>query len=372
MRLLDVLERFVYGSSRCVFLTAALFISFVKTGIWYMPNYDVWAPIHLDPFHNPFVKPSQHYMFWNWLGPFLAWRLRIHNDQSFLYFHFLFAVAFTGAFVWYVFTHFREKDARSAIVLFLAIPASATAYFWVGMDAITLFLILLILLLQRNVVAAAMVGILLGMQHAEQGVCAFGALALALLFSKIGKFRTEYRLSWACSALVGIMAGKLILVLLFRHYGIEVNSGRPHFVRDFAHLAIPYLFYHWQYILWSVLGIGWLAVARLVDDWKRATPFFIALFGSLLLLLIVIDETRVLAIVTFPLFAAYLMLNGEYLGAMSGRFGAAVFGLWLLVPWPWVWTGKPLVSAFPYDVAWMLHRWFGWFDVPSHQPLWPF
>jgi hypothetical protein len=32
----------------------------------------------------------------------------------------------------------------------------------------------------------------------------------------------------------------------------------------------------------------------------------------------------------------------------------------------------PKWSVFPYDVAFVLHKVFGWFDVPANPTLWPF
>lgn len=372
MRLIDIAERFVYRSDRRLFVSVALLLSFVKTGIWCMPNFDVWAPMRFDPFHNPFARPSQHYMFWNWLGPFLAWRLRIHDLQSFFCFHLFFSILVTFSFVWYVFASFSDKDARTALVLFLAIPASATAYFWVGMDSITLALMMFLLVLRRHAIAAFPVAILLGMQHAEQGFCAFAALLFALVLSRFLKYKTEFQIGWAAAGLAGVLVGKLILILIFRHYAIDVNSGRPHYAGQFALLAVPSLGYHFQYILWSILGVGWIAVAKLLEQGRKALPILVALLGLSCLLVVVIDQTRVLAIVSFPLFAAYLALNCEFLQTVSTRFGTWLFGLWLIIPWSWVWLGQPRVSVFPYDVAWLLHRWFGWFNVPANPFLWPF
>jgi hypothetical protein len=372
MRVIDIAERFVYRSDRRLFVAVALLFSFVKTGIWSMPNFDVWAPMRFDPFHNAFARPSQHYMFWNWLGPFLAWRLRIHNLQSFFCFHLFFSMLFTATFLCYIFATFSDKDARTALVLFLAVPASATAYFWVGMDSITLALMMLLLVLRTNSIVAFLVAILLGMQHAEQGVCAFAALLFALALSKYLKCKTEFQIGWAAAGLAGVLVGKVILILIFRHYGIDVNSGRVHYAGQFALLAVPSLGYHFQFILFSILGVGWIAVAKFLQTGRKAVPLVIALLGLMALLLVVIDQTRVLAIVSFPLFAAYLALNREFLQSVSTRFGTWLFGLWLIVPWPWVWLGQPRVSVFPYDVAWLLHRWFGWFSVPASPFLWPF
>jgi hypothetical protein len=370
MRILDGLDRFLYRSRRSVFVAAVLALSFIKTGVWYMPNFDGWKSMRLDPFHNPFVDPDAHYLFWNWLGPFLAWRLHIHNEQSFLHFHFLFSVAFTVTFLVFIFTHFADKDARTALVLFLAIPASATAYFWVGMDSITLALIMFLLALRNYPVLALLVGVLLGMQHAEQGFFAFGALLFALALTSILNGETEFRIPWAALSLIGVILGKIVLILVFRHYHIAVNSGRAFYLKKYGQMYAEMFYYHFQYVFWSILGVGWIAVARYTERGKQALPFLLALAGLILMVPIIGDETRVLSILTFPLMAAYLLLNRQFLQSLSSHFVSWIFGLWLIIPWPWVWGGRPLVSIFPYNIVYLLHQWFGWFQVPK-EAMWP-
>ena len=130
-------------------------------------------------------------------------------------------------------------------------------------------------------------------------------------------------------------------------------------------------FYHFEYVLWSIMGVGWLAVAKFAERGKVAVPFLVCLFALLLMLPIVSDETRVLSIMTFPLVAAYLLLNPDFLQSLNSRFVSRIFGIWLLVPWPWAWGGRPLVSIFPYNIAYVLHRLFGWFSIPTDQSMWP-
>jgi hypothetical protein len=371
MRLTNTIDQFIYRSKRSRLLGIALLLSFVKTGIWYMPNFEGWQPMAFDPFHNPFKDPTAHYLFWNWLGPFLGWRFRIHNPQSFLYFHFLFSIAFTVVFLSYIFLNLEERDARTSLVLFLAIPASATAYFWVGMDSITLAVIMLMLVARKRALVTLLLGVALGMQHAEQGFFAFGALLCALVLSDFMKFNAGFTISWAAASLAGVVAGKVILILIFHHYGIQVNSGRSYYLRQYGQMYASMFYYHFQYVVWSVLGVGWLAVAKFAERGKSALPFLLPLFGLLLMLPIIGDETRVLAIVSFPLVAAFLLLNPDFLRSLDGRFVSWIFGIWLIVPWPWAWGGRPMVSIFPYNVVYVLHRLFGWFPYPTNQAMWP-
>jgi hypothetical protein len=372
MRFLELIEGFVYRSHRTLLIVGLLTLSFIKTGVWYMPNFDGWKSMRINPFHNPFGDPNAHYLFWNWLGPFLAWRFRIHNSQSFLYFHLAFSLAFTASYIWFVFSNLEERDARTALVLFLVLPVSATAYFWVGMDSITLALMMWLLYSRRHLLLTFFFGIGLGMQHAEQGGVAFAALLCALILSTIMKFSPAMAKSWAAISLAGVLAGKLILVLIFHHYGIQVNSGRPYYLHQYGEIYATLFYYHFQYVLWSILGAGWIVVAKYAERGKSAVPFLLMLLGLLLMLPLIGDETRALAIVTFPVIAAYLLLNRDFLQSLSSRFVCWIFGIWVLVPWPWAWGGRPLVSVFPYNIVYLLHRLFGWFSVPTDQPMWPF
>jgi hypothetical protein len=372
MRLIDTIESLIYRSRRVWLITCLLILSFIKTGVWYMPNFDGWKWMRLDPFHNAFNDPTAHYLFWNWLGPYLAWRFRIHNAQSFLYFHFFFSIAFTATYIWLVFRNFGEREARTSLILFVALPVSTTAYFWIGMDSITLALLAFMLSSRNRLFISLLLGIALGMQHAEQGVFAFAALLCALILSNFLKSNVSTSISWAVVSLVGVLIGKFVLLIVFHHYGIQVNSGRAYYFRQFGEMYALMFYYHFQYVLWAALGVGWIAVVKYAQRGKSAVPFLVPLFGLMLLLPVVGDETRVFAIVSFPLIAIYLLLNPEFLQALSGHFVSWVFGIWLLVPLPWAWGGRPLVSVFPYNITYELHRLFGWFSVPSDPSMWPF
>ena len=369
MRFIDKICHFIYHSSRVRLIVAGLGISFIKTGVWYVPNIDGWWPMSLNPFRNPFHDPLGQYVFWNWLGPFLAWLLHIRNPTSFMYFHLCFAIAFTVSFLWYIFSTFQETQARTAFVIFLSFGSSAMGYYWIGMDSITLALMMFIVLVRHHPVAALLLGVALGMQHFEQGFFAFGAVLFALIYSRWLKTTTAFSLRWAICAFLGVLLGKLVLVLLFWHLHIHITDRRYYF-GHYYHMFLEMFYYHVQYILWSFLGAGWFAVAKFADRGKRTIPFFVALAGLMLLQLTVSDETRVFWIVSFPLLAVYLVLDTEFLDYIGSGVTASVFAIWLFAPFPYSWGGRPLVSIFPYNIELLLHRLFGWFTVPNSS-MWP-
>jgi len=369
---LQPIQRLIYQSQRWKLVSFLFAATIVKTGVWCMPNLSDSQQIAQSPFVNSLV-PDAQYMFWSWLAPFLAWVVRANGKWSFFVFQLLFSLAFTGLFVLVVFSRLDERDARSSLVLFFVLPVSGTAYFWVGGDSVTLFLMMLALAVSRSTVGTVLVAIALGMQHFEQGFFAAAALACAMAWDSFHHRAStrDYSVRWSLTLLLGVILGKVVLFEMFRYLKVTVNSGRLYWLDAHLHWLLGRFWYHSQLILYSVLGVGWVLVIKYAERGKKAIPFLVALSGLLLLLPITGDHTRVGAIVTFPLIAVYCLLNREYLKAIGSQLVCWVFVVWLIIPYVWVWGGVSKWSAFPYDIAFLLHKAFGWFAVPTN-PLWPF
>jgi hypothetical protein len=215
-------------------------------------------------------------------------------------------------------------------------------------------------------------GLLLGMQHFEQGFLGAAGLSVAVFLSRRQGYPLPYGLKFCLLLLGALVAGKLALVGLFRHYDIHVASGRMAWVRVHLGELVSNFFLHAHAIVWSLLGLGWLAAARFAGWGRRSLPFFLVLGGLSLLAVVTADQTRVVAIVTFPLLTAYWLRNPDFLSRIERREVALVFILWTVMPMSWVWLGVQKWSAFPYDAAYLLHQAFGWFALPDNLALWPF
>lgn len=372
MNAINKIEKFIFESDAWKLILVIALLTLFKTGIWYIPNLGASQAIAQNPFTNPFPDPNAHYLFWSWLGPFLAWLIGATGKWQFFAFHLFFSVAFTLLFIRVAFNTLSNDLARSSLVLFSVLPVSATAYFWVSSDSITLFLMLLALAFPRSLAFTFIVGLLLGMQHFEQGFFAAAGLLFAIAISHRQGYALKYSWKFCLLLLIGVIAGKFLLFGLFSHYSINVNSGRMHWLREHLHLLLNQFFFHFHYIIWSVLGLGWLVALRFTDWGVKSVPFFLTLAGLCLLLPVSGDQTRVLAIITFPLVSAYWLFNQDFLKNLAKREISLLFTAWALMPWGWVWGGAPKWSAFPYDIAYVLHRLFGWFNVPADPALWPF
>lgn len=377
MRALQRLQDFIYQAPRWKLVAVLLLATLVKTGVWFMPNLDSTALIAADPFVNPFTNPDAHYLLTSWLGLFVAWLLGATTEPLLFGYFLVFSMLFSALFMRLLLARLPDAAARSALVLFTLLPVSGTAYFWVGIDGITLCLLTLALWQRDRAPLLLLTGVLLGMQHFEQGLLAVGAVLAALLLGRrwpdagdrAGAPDAGYTLRWACWLLAGVIVGKCLLHWLFQHFGLHLNSGRLYWLRQHLPALLAQTLLHLHLVLWSALGLGWVVVLAWMERGKAARPMLLALAGLLLLLPVSGDQTRVLALVTLPLLSVYWLLNPGFLAGLNRTLVSALFGLSLMLPWSWVWEGLPRWSALPFDIALLLQRWGAW---PAAARVWPF
>ena len=371
MQIVHRTENFIFCSPVWKLITATMLIMLVKTGVWCIPNLDTSRLIAQNPFINPFNEQDLQNIYWNWLGPFLAYIIGAKDRWSFFALHLVFSAGFTALIISTVFRRLPDRAARVSLIVFSVLPVSATAYFWVGPDSLTLFLMMCALALPEWRTAVPLFGVALGMQHFEQAIVGFSGLLLALLISKWHDNPTEYSLAWVLKLLAGIIVGKLILVTMFHLLNTGVNYGRLKWLTEYYNVLLGKFFFHFNYIIWSSLGIGWIVFFRYIDE-NSYVCFAIPLLLLMLLLPISGDQTRVFAITSFPLIFVFWLFNNNLSNQLSNRFVSWIFLAWLVVPWGWVWAGEPKWSVFSYDIAYLLNQSLGWFSVPPNLALWPF
>lgn len=378
MKALSLVQNFVFERPLWqLILTIALLI-FIKVGIWYIPNIEMSLAIAQNPFINPFEDPRDHYLLGNWASNYLAYLFHATKWLSFFLYYLAFSLGFSFLFLGFVLRHLEGDSIRKSLILFCILPVSATAYFWVGPDSVTLFFLLLPFVFPVSLVITILCGLILGLQHFEQSAIGVGALCLALYINGRSKqpLALTYKLRFALTLLAGIGLGKFALNTFFSLYQIQVNSGRWYvLIQNLFHGGFDLLgnfFLNWQTIIWGMLGLGWVVVFRLMDLGSGTKSFFIALGCLVLLIPLVGDQTRVGAITTLPLLLVFCLSNPTFLNKLSKRFVAGLFGLWVLMPWAWVFLGKARNSVSGYDFMYLTHRLWGWFSVPHNADYWPF
>ena len=321
----------------------------VKTGVGVMPNNNL-AEIARNPFVNPIDVARDQYVMWNWLSPFIAWLIGARSPSAYIVLNMAFSAAFVAMFIVLALKRSEPEAARTALALFAMLPVSTTAIYWVGYDSLTLLLILIALAFPGRSAVAALAGFFLGAQHFEQGFAGAAALTLATALSRWRKEATTYPIAHGAAFLVGVALGKISLIVIFHLAGIEVKGGRLDWLAGSLGKLPSEFALAFQFILYSVFGVGWLAAIKFWDNGRNRLPFFIALVGLSLLLPVNADQTRVIAIITFPLVLAYWLFEPGFLASISRREAAVAFLVWMITPWAWVWQGVPRLSAFSHDL----------------------
>jgi hypothetical protein len=338
----------VLDTPRWKFLAAIFGVMLLKTGITVATGPTLVMAV--DPFTNHY-KPWEQYQFWTWLGPFLAHQIGATTALTYTLFYLAFSILFTVLVVRWLFRALDENVARVAVLVFVLLPISALPYYWVFTDSFTLFLMAAALYVPRSRLGQLVIGIALGMQHFELASIAMAATLFALAWTARRGGRLAYDWRWAATLLVGAIAGKVVLLLVFSHLGIDVNSGRLWYVLKLWLQMMRRFAYSWHFIVFSMFAVGWLVVIPFIKRKSpESEPFGVAALGLILLLPISQDPTRIYAIVTFPLVAVFILRNSEFLARIGREMIGLLVVLWLLVPWMFVWQGKPLVTALPYDL----------------------
>jgi hypothetical protein len=361
----------IYRSPRWRFVTVILAIALVKTGVWVQPNLDVTAVIARDPFsHHSGVA----YLAENWLDPFLGWLVGARTWPSLAVLDLFFSAAFVAVMLLVLFRRLTDRSARTASLIFIALPVSMTSFYWIGLDSLTLLLMALALLAMRRWWVVVLVGIPLGMQHFEQGIASAlllaGANGVGILLRQRG-WRT---LIFPVALGVGVLIGRGALALIYAVRGITIDYDRVDWFHDNLDGLVRQYLENPLVIWFSVLGVAWLAVIRFAMLGRRSIPLLAAIAVLCAVCIIYSDQTRVACIIGLLVVATELLLDEDFLARITDP-QVVVFALaWAVFPLVWVWGAKVQPAMLPYDVEVILNRLTGWPPVPTNPGwlYWPF
>ncbi len=370
VKLFSWLESKILSSSFQKLLFVMLGLMIVKVGIWQMPNLPSTGMIAQNPFVNAFADtPDAQYLMYSWFSSFVAWCLHLKNLTKFFLLHFCCSIGFVLLFAKNALEKQSLDNAKKSLILFFLFPVSATSFFWVGIDSVTLFLMMLSLYFFKNAKWSFLFACMLGLQHFEQGLFSALVLMFAIL---LNREKLDVNLKHVAIYLCGILLGKLMLFLIFKSAGIVLVSNRALIAKTTLKLYIQQFFFHFQVIVWSVLGVGWLAVLRLYQLYRSQWAVLLSIFGLVMIITPIIgDQTRVDCIILFPIIWVFLLNNTHFLEKLTWMEVIGGLCLWLFIPWIWVW-GAPRWSVFPYDVYYVLHKLFHHLPWPENAWLWPF
>lgn len=371
MRALRLVDRLLYETRPAVFGSVLLTLLVLKTGVWWVPNIVESARLAQNPFAPIPGAGEGSYITWSWLGSFIGWVFGLTGTGTFLILHGCFSVAFVAVMIALFSRRLDSRGARVALVLFVLLPGTGFVFYWIGQDSLTFLLWALILAFPSNLPVAAVLGLGLGMQHFEQASVGVGLLLLSALTARVvgGAARFPVRSTIVVGS--GIVVGRLLLMYIFQANGMEpVTRGALAQERYVEFLAM--FLKHVHVVLWGLLGVAWFVLVRHLDLGRRSLPVVLPLVAAILVVTAVADQSRVFAVITFPVIAVHWLLNPDFLSRLRRREVGLLFSSWLVLPYAWVWLGEPKWSVLPYDFMLLFNRLFGWFTIPDDIGNWPF
>ncbi len=327
----------------------SLFIVIGNTGIWYMPNIESQYEISQSLTHNPLTNASIHYLMTNYFQPFLFGIFGGNSLLHYLIFTLFISIMFFAVFVLW-FLKFHSEDNSSTIYKLLVIivfPVFMVVFYWIGMDGMTLLLMLLVMINFKSKWSYTF-ALLLGTQHFEQGMAGFlllsGALFIENIFTKNLKCWDTFKQS--VYILIGIIIGKLVLVGWFGMAEIEVLGSRSSYMEKYIYLYLDQWLNSWPFIFYSLFGVGWLLI---IKEIKTVYPLLIAALITFVFTISIGDQTRVGTIILFPSLFYWVFMNREILNRITPKFSIIILTLYLVLPVVYVWGG-PFGSLFKYDL----------------------
>jgi hypothetical protein len=344
---IERVERAIFDSSPLSFCTWLTVLIVARTGIlWPLDHADKLA---LDPFAQISSDPDVQYLTSSWLQPYLAWLLGLNEGPRYFLFTLAISVA-TGALVFiHFFRKFDDESARKAGLIFAVLPVSGIVYYRLALDGATVLLLVCAYLARRRLPWVLVLGVLLGMQHFEQGACAAAILGGALLVDSYRKQSLERGLGFPAALLVGLVVGKLALSVIFNAHGMVIADRADFVARHLTEMPRE-IFLGLPISLWSGLGLGWLLLPRFHADADRRAGFYTALALCLPLLLVTLDTTRVMAILMLLPILHYWFADDALVRRISRREAAILGIVWLVTPWVYTIKGATYTSALPRNI----------------------
>ena len=217
-------------------------------------------------------------------------------------------------------------------------------------------------------------GILLGLQHFELGFLSSLSLLSLNIYNKYNHQKSFLGLRYSIFLIIGVMLGKIILQYYFSLIELNLNSGRTWYAFSVIKHFLYNGYFNFHNIIWFSLSVGWLVIFKYFFYNSRNNFFIFILFGQILILFIVDDQTRVYANLSFLIILSQIFLNKNFLSTIKNYEISLIFIIWLIMPYGWAWQGVLRASMFTYDFAYILNYFFDIFNNESikSSEIWPF
>ncbi len=322
-----------------------------KTGFWPMPNLGAQFTVSQNLTHNPFPNPDGHYIFTNYLQPALFYILGGCKLVSYAIYASAITVAFFLLFLlWFIKFHGKGVALDQFKVLgAVTFPVFMVPFYWIGMDGMAL-LLMLVVMIRFSSRWAIVLGAVLAWQHFEQGIAAFALLAGTLIVHFLLFRNTASAIALKKTALVvlGLILGRILLFGWFHIAGIELSGDRLTLVQKYFDTFVAQWKTGWLYIVWSLLGVGWLVV---ISKIRHLWPLCVAAVFVFGFVAVTGDQTRIGSIILFPTLFYWVMMDKELWKELDLKWVMVPIVLYLILPVVYVWGGYPYGSLWKHDIV---------------------
>jgi hypothetical protein len=385
-RQLDRMTSWLFGMGFGRFVTLVLTLAVLRNGFWFVPNIEYVRLISLDPAvcHEEIrTTPTAHYLMNSFLGPLLAWLLHANRDNLvFALAHLALFLALFPLVLLLARRRFGDPFARGLGIAFAVLPTSTVLFTWLGNADVFTVLLTSVIFLAESPLLLLLAGLLLGVNHFEQGAILVVLIVLARWFIAGAVTAPRvWRLAWAA---VGLVLGKLALKGWFAYCHIELVEGRLDWViltglREFTRKFLL----NASAVLFSLFNVFWAAIVLLGYGIARKSPRALAGLAALFVLVLgvavlTLDLTRVFALLSWPVVMAFLLLAlaaDPAPHAATRKVLTAVLAAAVVVPPLFVWAAN-IHSGLQYHTVRLVYAALtNGGEVPkekSFEPSFPF
>jgi hypothetical protein len=293
------------------------------------------------PTIEPLAPLAQTFQF-SPLGPILAWLLGVDGAAAYQALHVLVLVAGAVALSTAIARRWSNDVAVLSAVAFVTSQAALVTVAWTGSyDVFTVLLASTVVVARSRpvVAAAAFVG----------AFAVFEQLAICLvLLLVVAVVSGDRRRGAYAIGLTAAVAGRVVLTVVLaandvtydRRHWLE-HFGTSHFLEQFRAAALI--------LVATAFGGAWVIVVVClrsgVATWRARLVWIAAFAAPLVPAAITEDQTRVYAVITWPLLLALTTSAGTRLAPRRIRATAAgALALGLLVPAVFLWRGDPFLA----------------------------
>lgn len=276
------------------------------------------------------------------IGPVLAFVVGAESRSAYLTLHAVVLVAGCSWLAWLIARRWSLPVAVFVAVAFVASQAGLVALAWMGSyDVYTLLLGSVVVVTTSNRVAAA-AGFLAAFAVFEQV-----AISITLLVA-VAHVVGDVRRNRFLFGLAGALVGRVVLTVILRSNDVTHDRrrwleefGLGHFLEQFGD-ALPLL-------LLTAFGGAWVVVVAClrvgVVTWRARAAWIAALVLPLVPTAITEDQSRVYAIVTWPIVLALVVTTAPALTVRQMRsIGVGALVLGLAIPPVFLWRGDPTLA----------------------------